>query len=226
MIRVAIVDDHPVVRRGLESLVREAAGMTVALSAESPARLLPDAPCDVVILDLYHEGDRPCLDSIAELSQLTRVLVISASGLPDDVVGAIRAGAMGYVTKHADVEMLLSAVRTVASGGFALFSHLADILRAELARGAVPPPAGRPDQVPPPRDGTLSPREDETLDLVARGLTHAQIARRMGVSKATVDTYIERIRAKLQVGNKAELTRAALQRAGGESVGRSRDSGR
>jgi DNA-binding CsgD family transcriptional regulator len=61
----------------------------------------------------------------------------------------------------------------------------------------------------------LSPREEETLDLIARGFTHAQVARRMGISKATVDTYVERIRGKLQVGNKAELTRAAMRLAGG-----------
>jgi DNA-binding NarL/FixJ family response regulator len=59
----------------------------------------------------------------------------------------------------------------------------------------------------------LSPREEQALELIARGFTHAQAARRMGVSKTTVDTYVERIRIKLQVGNKAELTRAAINRA-------------
>lgn len=63
-----------------------------------------------------------------------------------------------------------------------------------------------------PRLTLLSPREEQALDFIARGFTHAQTARRMGVTKATVDTYVERIRAKLQVGNKAELTRAALSR--------------
>jgi DNA-binding NarL/FixJ family response regulator len=101
--------------------------------------------------------------------------------------------------------MLISAVRTVASGGFVLSSQLADILQGELAQPAT---IGRAAADVP----ALSPREEETLDLIARGLTHAQAASRMGVSRATVDTYIERIRAKLHVGNKAELARAAIER--------------
>ena len=66
--------------------------------------------------------------------------------------------------------------------------------------------------VPMPALPALSPREQQTLDLIALGHTHAQVAKRMGISKATVDTYVERIRAKLRVGNKADLTRAALTR--------------
>ena len=160
---------------------------------------------DVVIMDLYHDGDEPCLDVIPTLRRHCKVLVVSASGRPADVLGAIRAGACGYVTKLADPPMLIAAVRTVASGGFALSSQLADILQGELAR--VTPAAEAAPDTP-----ALSPREEEALDLIARGLTHAQAASRMGVSRATVDTYIERIRAKLHVGNKAELARAALER--------------
>ncbi len=121
------------------------------------------------------------------------------------MLGAVRAGACGYVTKLADPPMLVAAVHTVASGGFALSSRLADILRGELA--AAPAAAGTAAATP-----ALSPREEEALDLIAGGLTHAQAASRMGVSRATVDTYVERIRAKLQVGNKAELARAAIER--------------
>ncbi len=226
MIRVAIVDDHPVARRGIAATLAEAADMTVTVSAGSPAELADHtaagadgplaggAPCDVVILDLYHDGDQPCLATIAPLSRATRVLVMSASARPQDVVGAIQAGAMGYLTKHAGAEMLLAAVRTVASGGFALSSELADILQAVLGRAAGRGAAEFTAVTPGPGNPALSRREDETLTLVARGLTHAQIARRMGVTKATVDTYVERIRAKLHLGNKADLTRAALQRAG------------
>jgi DNA-binding NarL/FixJ family response regulator len=159
----------------------------------------------VILLDLYLDGDESCLDVIPKLCQNHKVLVVSASGRSADVLGAIRAGACGYVTKLADPLMLVAAVHTVASGGFALSSQLADILRGELAR--VPAAAGTAAATP-----ALSPREEEALDLVARGLTHAQAASRMGVSRATVDTYVERIRAKLHVRNKAELARAAIER--------------
>jgi len=209
LIQVAIVDDHPVARRGLQSILAEAGDIQVSAAVATPAELSPLHPGttrpDVIILDLYHDGDEPCLDVIPRLREDHKVLVVSASGRPADVLGAIRAGACGYVTKLADPAMLVAAVRTVASGGFALSSQLADILQGELARV---PAAAEADADTP----ALSPREEEALDLIARGLTHTQAASRMGVTRATVDTYVERIRAKLHVGNKAELTQAAIGR--------------
>jgi two-component system, NarL family, nitrate/nitrite response regulator NarL len=217
LIQVAIVDDHPVARRGLQSILAEAGDIQVSAAVATPAELSLAGPGavrpDVIMLDLYNDGDEPCLDVIPKLRQDHKVLVVSASGRPADVLGAIRAGACGYVTKLADPLMLIAAVHTVASGGFALSSQLADILQGELAR--VPPAAGTPAAAAAGAvAGTpaLSPREEEALDLIARGLTHAQAASRMGVSRATVDTYVERIRAKLHVGNKAELARAAIKR--------------
>jgi DNA-binding NarL/FixJ family response regulator len=212
MIRAAIIDDHPIARRGVDQILTESGRISVVASCASAAELsgaLSDAgeagQPDVVVLDLYHDGGIPCLDAVAHLSRSTRVLVMSASGSPADVVGAVRAGAAGYVTKQSGPEVFVAAVETVAAGGFALSPRLADILHAELAR----PHAGAPSPSGPPQ---LSAREEEALGLIANGFTHAQVATRMGVSKATVDTYIERVRTKLQVGNKAELTRAALQR--------------
>jgi DNA-binding NarL/FixJ family response regulator len=222
MIRVAIVDDHPIARRGVEQVLTETGAVRVVATAAAPSGLLDAlgsgeaADLDLIVLDLYHDGDEPCLDAVARLSAgaRARVLVMSVSGRPGDVLGAIRAGAAGYITKLASPEAFVSAVEAVAAGGFYLSSQLADILQTELAH---PQPAPEPEPDPaPPRQaqaagtGVLSRREEETLSLIARGFTHAQAATRMGVSKATVDTYIERIRTKLQVGNKAELTRAAL----------------
>ena len=209
MIQVAIVDDHSVARRGLQSILAEAGDIQVSAAVATPSGLSLAGPGagrpDVIILDLYHDGDEPCLDVIAKLRQDHKVLVVSASGRPADVLGAIRAGASGYVTKLADPPMLIAAVHTVASGGFALSSQLADILQGELTRA---PAAARTAPDAP----ALSLREEEALNLIAQGLTHAQAASRMGVSRATVDTYVERIRAKLHVGNKAELARAAMER--------------
>jgi len=208
LIQVAIVDDHPVALRGLQSILAEAGDIQVSGAVATPAELSLAAPgrdrADVILLDLYHDGDQPCLGVIAELSRDHKVLVVSASGRPGDVLGAVGAGACGYVTKLADPVLLVAAVRTVAGGGFALSSQLADIVRGELARV----PAARAVAGAP----ALSRREEEVLDLISRGLTHGQTASRMGVSRATVDTYVERIRAKLHVGNKAELTRAAMER--------------
>ncbi|HEX3752878.1 MAG TPA: response regulator transcription factor [Streptosporangiaceae bacterium] len=209
MIQVAIVDDHPVARRGLRSILAEAGDIEVSAAVATPAELNQDGSGtgqpDVIMLDLYHDGDEPCLNAVASLCEDHKVLVVSASGRPADVLGAIRAGASGYVTKLADPPMLIAAVHTVANGGFALSSQLADILQGELTRAPAAAEAT-------PDTPALSAREEETLNLIAQGLTHAQAASRMGVSRATVDTYVERIRAKLHVGNKAELARAAIER--------------
>ena len=138
MIQVAIIDDHPVARRGLASIMSEAGDIVVTMAIASPAEMAAASAGqplpDVVLLDLYLSSDEPCLPVISQLGTATKVLVVSASGRPADVLGAIRTGASGYVTKLAEADMLLSAVRTVASGGFALFSQLADILQAELVR--------------------------------------------------------------------------------------------
>jgi len=212
MIRVAIVDDHPLARRGVEQILTESGRVRVVATASSPAELAPalagaavDLRPDVVVLDLYYDGGPPSLPAVTDLTATVRVLVISASGERADVVGAIRAGAAGYVTKNSSPALLTAAVETVAAGGFALSPQLADMLQAELGTPA-------PGSVPTPRAPGLSAREEETLGLIARGFTHSQVATRMGVSKATVDTYVERIRVKLQVGNKAQLTQAALAR--------------
>ncbi|WP_432838650.1 LuxR C-terminal-related transcriptional regulator [Dactylosporangium sp. CA-092794] len=217
MIRVAIVDDHPIARRGVAQILAEDGRFEVVAAAASPGELAGlrtadlaggGVPADVIILDLYLHSETPCLPAVAELAASTKVLVMSASGRREDVLGAMQAGAAGYVTKHARPEMFVAAVETVAAGGFALSPQLADVLQAALhGPSELPAETRRPSVTP------LSAREEQTLDLIARGFTHGQVATRMGISKATVGTYVERIRTKLQVGNKAELTRAALERS-------------
>lgn len=214
MIRLAIVDDHPLARRGVESVLAGIEDLTVTASVATVAELPDPRALDLVILDLYLADGVPCTDAVRALRPHTRVLVLSASSQPADVVAVIRAGANGYLTKSAEPEMLVSSVQTVATGGFALSAELADILQAELAA------PGTTGAAPAKKPGTgkaaeLSPREREALSYIARGYTHAQTATRMAVTKATVDTYVERIRAKLQLGNKAELTRAAIDLLGG-----------
>ncbi|MEU6429458.1 response regulator transcription factor [Microbispora sp. NPDC046973] len=213
MIRVGIVDDHPVARHGVEHMLAGAEGVQVAASVADTGLLPPLDRFDVVVHDLYLVEEGPAIEAVATLSPVVPVLVMSASRRPGDVLACIRAGARGYVTKDASAPLMLAAVTTVAAGGFALSPHLADALLADLAALAEAPEEAGEDQrgqAPVP----LSPREEETLRWIARGQTHSQIARRMGISKATVDSHVERIRAKLHAGNKADLTRSALQRFG------------
>ena len=211
-VRVGAIDDHPITRRGIESLFAGARDVVVVATAESLDKLR-ESPAvgsdlsglDVLLLDLYLGTDYlapagPSFDAIKELSAQVPVLVMSASQHRRDVLDAIRAGSLGYLTKDADADQFTRAVATVAGGGFYLSSALADLIGADLG-----------GQGPEPE---LSPREEEALGWIARGFTHAQTASRMGVTKATVDTYVMRIRRKLQVGNKAELTIAAIRRHG------------
>jgi DNA-binding NarL/FixJ family response regulator len=198
MIAVGIIDDHPVARWGLEHLFSGHQEVRIAASVSAPGDLGEDTALDVVIIDLYLRSDTPALAAIRALAARHHVLVMSASGRQADVLAALRAGAEGYLTKDADDEEVTSAVRTVAAGGFYLSDSVANFVQADLDQRA----AGHP---------LLSPREEQALSYIARGFTHGQTASRMNVKPTTIDSYIERIRRKLGLGNKADLTRMAIE---------------
>ncbi len=202
-VRVAIVDDHPVARYGVERMIADVADVELVAQASAPGELPRVAgriDADLVVCDLYLVGTTPALDTIADLAADLPVLVMSASRTPTDVLAAMQAGASGYLTKDADIHSFLTAVRTVAGGEFHFSSQLADLVHAVTETAAAAGPK-------------LSEKERETLRHIARGFPHKQIATRMGVSKSTVDTYIARIRRKLNLGNKAQLALAALRYA-------------
>lgn len=204
-IRVAIVDDHPVARYGMERIFGGQAALgtpelnvvcAVASLAEFHDREI--AP-DVVILDLYLGHGRLTAEEIAQAARCCPVLVVSASARQPDVLAAVRAGASGYLVKSAEAESFGEAVRTVAAGSFYISSQLADLIDTSAAAE----PSGLP--------ASLAPREREVLSLIAQGFTQTQAATRMGISPATIDTYVKRIRRKLGPGNKADLTRRAIE---------------
>jgi DNA-binding NarL/FixJ family response regulator len=194
-LRVAVVDDHPVVRYGIQHMLGFDAGVTLVCALGSLAEML-DSGCaaDVVVLDLFPATGRVPQGEIEALAHAAAVLVFSSSIDEGDVLAAFRAGARGYVTKNSTMPALVEAIRTVAAGGRYLSADVPRSGAHELAPGAM----------------RLAPREREALSLIACGYTQAQTAARMGVSAATVDTYLKRIRHKLGAGNKADLTRRAL----------------
>jgi two-component system nitrate/nitrite response regulator NarL len=209
--RVGVVDDHPVALWGIEHLFQASPGVQVVGAADSLSALREVAGVGdhlegihVLLLDLYLGGSAPSLKTIEEAASQVPVLVMSASRSHRDVLAAVRAGAAGFVVKTADAGQFVEAVRRVADSGFFFSPELADIVQADLS-GPGPKPA-------------LAPREVEVLTWVARGLTHQQIARQMRVAKPTVDTYVQRIRTKLGLGNKAQLTRAAIETFGLEAI--------
>lgn len=204
MLRILVVDDHAVVRRGLRQILETQADIAVAGEAETGAdalALLRDQPFDVVVLDITMPG-RGGLDVLKEIRAIRpgqRVLVLSMHPEERYAVRVLRAGAHGYMTKETAPEALVNAVRKVASGGKYVSPTLAERLVHEV--GA---PATRPAHE------LLSDREYEIMRLIASGKTVGEIAALLHIGVNTVSTYRTRVLRKLDLANNAELMRYAL----------------
>ena len=201
MIGVAIVDDHPLYRRGLAGAVAQAADLEVAAEADSIEALdAAEVHPDVVLLDLHLPGIEGA-DGVAHLcAQGLRVIVVSAAGAPDDVIDAVAAGASGYLTKDATADDIERAVRAVAAGQ----TYVSPTLAAYLLRVE--------KQKTLEEEFKLSPRELEILALVASGETDKDIAAQLHIAIATVYSHLERIRDKTGARRRAQLTRLYLER--------------
>ena len=205
MIRVLIVDDHAILRRGLIQIISEASDMQVGGEAESASqaiRLAREQPFDVVLLDITMP-DRNGFDALKQLkTEKPRLPVLMLSMHPEEhyAVRALKAGAAGYLNKQSAPALLVSALRQVASGHRYVSAKVAQDLAVAIAHD--------PDR--PPHE-TLSNREYETLRLMASGRTASQIAAELSLSVKTVSVYRARLLEKLQLKNNAELTRYALE---------------
>jgi DNA-binding NarL/FixJ family response regulator len=212
MIRVAVADDHPVVRDGLRALfssLPDTELVAEATTGREAIRAAVTARPDVLVMDLR----MPDLDGIAATAEISRlapdvaVLVLTMFEDDESVFAAMRAGARGYLVKGASQEEISHAISGVAAGG-AIFGP--GVARRVLQYFAAPPPAV---ETPFPE---LSPREREVLDLIAAGLSNAAIAQRLGLAGKTVGNHISTIFAKLQVATRAE----AIVRARDAGLGR------
>ncbi|WP_433893702.1 LuxR C-terminal-related transcriptional regulator [Streptomyces sp. CA-111067] len=198
--QVAVVEHHGLMRRGLVDLLSTADGLDVVAAVSEPEELLTlDPPVDVITYGPAPANTGRLVESVTSLTASGRVLLVAESGVPGLSAEVLGAGAYGCVTRHSDDDVLIAAVRTVAQGGLYLSPEFAPRLHADLRE----PPAG-----PTP---VLARREIQTVRWIAAGLTHGQVARRMNLTEATVSTYVKRIRNKLNVGNKADLTRRAIE---------------
>jgi DNA-binding NarL/FixJ family response regulator len=203
MIRLMIVDDHPVVRQGLAAALEDEPDFQVAAavgSAEEALSQVGRLRPDVLLLDLELSGmgGIEALPRLLEASAGTRVLVFTAYDTDERVLGAIRSGAGGYLLKGATTAEIASAVRTVASGGSALEPRVAAKLVAQVSR-----PRGA---------GPLTAREREVLALIAEGLPGKQIARSLGISERTVKFHTSSLLRKLGAENRAQAVALAAQR--------------
>jgi DNA-binding NarL/FixJ family response regulator len=215
--RLLIVDDHPIWRDGVARDLAEA-GLDVAGTAGDGAQALRVAAATrprVVLLDL-HLPDLPGAEVIRRLLALDasiRILVLSASGERQDVLDAMTAGATGYLVKSARLSELLAAVQSVARGDPVFTPGLAGLVLGEyrrLAAGENAPADGGPAG-PAPAVPELTTRETEILKLIATGLTYPKIAERLVLSPRTVQNHVQNTLVKLQLHNKAQLVRYALE---------------
>lgn len=198
MIRTEAITASPIFLAGLIQVLH---GSGIDVTARSP-QADPPGRTDVLLLDseVLPVGSAHL---ITELAAHTPVLVVNHA--PDeDYEAYLVAGASGVVHKRGSVACIVRAIQAVAAGSRPIPCRRDD---ARIPCGCTGYPAPTPVTLP---DGHLSDRETQVLRQISRGLTHGQITTRLGISPHTVDTYVKRIRAKLGVGNKAELTRVAL----------------
>ncbi|HET9126943.1 MAG TPA: response regulator transcription factor [Propionibacteriaceae bacterium] len=206
--RVMLVDDHPI---WLEALTRdlEAEGfevVAVARSGDECLRRLRATRPDVVVMDLkIPEPDgATCTEIIMREFPETHVLVMSASGERDDVIRAIRAGARGYLVKSASKAELLYGVRRTAEGDAVFTPGLAGMVLGEFRRMVAR--TEQDDDAP-----VLTAREIDVLRRVAKGMAYREIADELYVSHRTVQNHVQNVLRKLQLHNRVELTRYAIE---------------
>jgi DNA-binding NarL/FixJ family response regulator len=207
-ISVMVVDDHPLWRDGVARDLSERGFSVLATAGDTNAavRIATTVRPDVVLMDL-NLGTGSGVDAILRITgdlPATRVLVLSASGAHSDVLEAVKAGASGYLVKSASVEELVDAVRRTAAGDAVFTAGLAGMVLGEYRRMSV---SGPEDEATP----QLTDRETDVLRLVAKGLTARQIADRLVISHRTVESHVQSTLRKLQLHNRVELARYAIE---------------
>jgi DNA-binding NarL/FixJ family response regulator len=206
-----VVDDHPMWRDNVARDLGEA-GLEVVATAANGTEALTRARATrprVVVLDLQIPAPTG-VEVTAELVRedpSVRVLILSASGEQGDVLEAVKAGATGYLVKSASREELLAAVRRVAAGDTVFTPGLAGLVLGEFRRLSDTPDAAEAD----PEAPRLTDRETEVLRLVAKGLSYKQIAERLFLSHRTVQNHVQNTLRKLQMHNRVQLVRYAIE---------------
>ena len=205
MIRVIVVDDHAVVRKGLTQILSDTENIRVvgeAPNASEGVRQLRVTPCDVLLMDVSMPGKNgiEAVKMIRDEFPNLRVLILSM--YPEDQFGvrALKAGASGYLTKDSPPEKLIEAVERIVAGKRYITSELAELLAESM---------GPASEVPPHQ--TLSDREFQTLRLIASGKKLSEIASTLALSPKTVSVYRTRLLEKMRLTNNAELTHYAIK---------------
>lgn len=198
-IRILIVDDHPVVRAGLASMLGTQAELDLigsSPSGEDALRLIEEREPDVLLLDLRMPGMSgvQTLQAIKAAGRSVRVMILTNYETDEDIYRAVQAGAQGYLLKDTSLRDMLEAIRAVHAGKRYIPSHIASRLAERMVRT------------------DLTARELEILKLLARGPTNKQIGHMLGISDNTVRNHVLKIMEKLEASDRTEAATTAIQR--------------
>jgi NarL family two-component system response regulator LiaR len=205
-IRVLIVDDHTIVRKGIRALLAEMAGIEVVGEADNGQEAVTQAETlhpDVILMDLA----MPKMDGIEATRQIkasqpeSRILVMTSFAADDKVFPAIKAGALGYLLKESAPEDLVQAIHQIHRGESSLHPTIARKVLQEITHPSDRPPTPNP----------LTEREDEVLRLVAQGLSNQDIAKKLNISDPTVRTHVSNIMSKLHLATRIQAALYALR---------------
>jgi DNA-binding NarL/FixJ family response regulator len=205
---IVIVDDHALFRSGVRSEVEgHVEGLAEAGSVEEAVRVIAASRPDVVLLDVHMPGGGgvEVIRGVAAVNSSQRFLALSVSDAAEDVIAVVRAGARGYVTKSISGEELAAAITRVRDGDAVFSPRLAGFVLDAFA-GSVPEA-----EVDPELD-QLTMREREVLRLIARGYMYKEVAAQLDISPRTVEAHVSAVLRKLQLSNRHELSRWAVQR--------------
>ncbi|MCU1458636.1 MAG: two component transcriptional regulator, LuxR family [Actinomycetia bacterium] len=205
--RVFVVDDHDLFRAGVRAEIGDGVDLVGdASDVEAAVELIGERHPDVVLVDVHMPdgGGGAVIRRVLREHPDVRFLALSVSDAPLDVIDAIRAGARGYVTKSISGPDLLGAIERIAHGDAVFSPMLAGIVLDAFSSVPV-------DAIDPDLD-QLTTREREVLRLIARGFAYKEIARELAISPKTVETHVSAVLRKLQLSNRHELTKWAIDR--------------
>ena len=206
---ILLIDDHPLLRRGIKQLIELEPEMTVAGEANSGAagiELALKIEPDLILMDL----NMPEMDGIEALRKLrehnisSRIIMFTVSDQEDDVVAALRAGADGYLLKDMEPEDMIAQLHQAAVGKLVISDRLTTLL-AEALRSNKPQKSSRPDY------DSLTPREKDILKLIAEGLSNKMIGRKLDISDGTVKVHVKHLLKKLNLRSRVEVAVWAVE---------------
>jgi two-component system nitrate/nitrite response regulator NarL len=210
---IMLVDDHPLLRKGLKQLLALEDELEVIAEASSGIDAIPlavELDPDLIILDLNMQG----MDGIATLKRLrdegvtSRIVMLTVSDADEDVVNAISNGADGYLLKDSDPELLLEHIKRALTGKMVLSEAVTQVLATALRRPAVKAPAEL---------NSLTNREYEILSFIAKGLSNKLIARELNISDGTVKVHVKHLLKKLGLRSRVEAAVWMVNQQGGKA---------